>query len=139
MSFGLTEHFLGDKRVQINKAHFDLLKPGGLAIISVPNKWNLPYQISKFFAQRLGYWKVGEEYPYDRAELAGICDKLQVRNYWFMGDSLITSLQMINPIWVAKKILRVKEKPDISQSLKERGTFLDQYLSYALVLCASMD
>ena len=29
MSFGLTEHFKGPKRFAINKAHFDLLRPGG--------------------------------------------------------------------------------------------------------------
>ena len=136
MSFGLTEHFAGPERLAINKTHFDLCRQKGMVLISVPNKWNLPYRASKFFAQKLGYWKVGEEYPYDRNELAEICRKLGVADYRFFGDSFISSLQMVNPIWIGQKILRRKPKPNITGICKEWGTPLDQYISYALVLCA---
>ncbi len=63
MSFGLSEHFKGNHRVLINKAHFDVLRPDGIALISVPNKNNPPYRIFKFIAERTGRWTVGEEYP----------------------------------------------------------------------------
>jgi 2-polyprenyl-3-methyl-5-hydroxy-6-metoxy-1,4-benzoquinol methylase len=52
MSFGLTEHFKGTSRVAITKAHFDVLKKGGLTFISVPNKYNLPYWIWRLVTQR---------------------------------------------------------------------------------------
>ena len=64
MSFGLTEHFLGADRVNINKAHFQVLREGGISFISVPNKYNPPYIIYKYFSQLLGRWKVGMEIPY---------------------------------------------------------------------------
>lgn len=135
MSFGLTEHFKGEERIKINKAHFDLLKKGGLAFISVPNKYNIPYQIYKTLAQFLGFWRVGEEYPYSRAELTAVCKKIAIKDYFFFGDSLWYSLNFISPIPVIKKLLKIKEIPDISKVKKEAGTFLDQYFSYALVLC----
>ncbi len=36
MSFGLTEHFTGAARETINRAHFDVLRPGGLAFPMEP-------------------------------------------------------------------------------------------------------
>lgn len=37
MSFGLAEHFKGVERVKIIKNHFDVLRKGGMAFISIPN------------------------------------------------------------------------------------------------------
>src|SRR5208282_847608 len=102
MSFGLTEHFLGDDRLRIYKAHFDLVKPGGLVAISAPNKYCPPYRIMRYLARQLGYWMVGEEYPYSRRELRDICNKLMVNEYFFFGDSFISSLELINPIALFK-------------------------------------
>ena len=49
MSFGTVEHFEGEKRFLIAKAHFDLVRPGGLVIISVPNRLFFPHEILNFF------------------------------------------------------------------------------------------
>jgi hypothetical protein len=135
MSFGLTEHFKGIERININKAHFDVLRSGGIALISVPNKRNLPYRIYKFVAENTGKWPVGEEYPYTRKEFTKICQQIGIKEYSFFGDSLIGSLNFINPFKVFKKVFRIKENLNPSKIKKENGTFLDQYLSYALVLC----
>ena len=135
MSFGLTEHFKGEERININKAHFDVLRNGGLALISVPNKYNLPYRIFKFVAERTGKWGVGEEFPYSRNELSNICQQIGIKEYSFFGDSLIWSFNFINPLKIFRKALKLKENINISTIKKESGTFLDQYLSYALVLC----
>jgi hypothetical protein len=78
MSFGLAEHFRGTKRIKINKAHFDVLRKGGIAFISVPNKHNPPYRISKFVAEHTGRCTVGEEYPYSRKELRNICEQIGI-------------------------------------------------------------
>lgn len=135
MSFGLTEHFTGEDRIIINRSHFDVLKKGGITFISVPNKYNLPYRTYKFLSEITGHWKVGEEYPYSRRELKNVCKKIGINDYWFIGDSLWTSFRFINPFTIVKKLLKKYSKPVNSKIKKEKGTFLDQYISYALVLC----
>lgn len=135
MSFGLTEHFKGAERININKAHFDVLRNGGIALISVPNKYNLPYRIFKFVAEHTGKWPVGEEFPYTRKEFGKICQQIGIKEYFFIGDSLTGSFNFINPFKVLKKVFKFKENLNTSKIKKESGTSLDQYLSYALVLC----
>lgn len=129
-SFGLTEHFINNNRIIANKAHFDVLKKRGVFFISVPNKSCPPYRIHKKFMELLGFWKVGEEYPYSRKEFIDICKKIGVEKYGFFGSSIITSLNFINPYKALKKVLKVKN----SKIKKEKGTSLDKYFGYALVL-----
>lgn len=135
MSFGLTEHFTGENRLIINKVHFDVLKKGGMAFISVPNKCNLPYRIFKFVAEHVGIWHVGEEYPYSRKEFKKICRHIGILEYSFFGDSFLHSFSFISPIKAIRKIFKLKKNLNISGIKREKGTFLDQYLGYALVLC----
>lgn len=137
LSFGLTEHFKGNDRVLINKAHFDVLRPGGVALISVPNKYNPPYRLFKFVAERTNRWSVGEEYPYSRKEFRDICRKIGIEKYSFFGDSLYSSIyfiRFISPVWVLRKLFGIKQDPAKVVIKKEKGCFLDQYLSYSLVL-----
>jgi len=135
MSFGLAEHFRGTKRIKINKAHFDVLRKGGIAFISVPNKHNPPYRIFKFVAEHTGRWTVGEEYPYSRKELGNICGQIGITRYSFLGESLFASFDFITraPRAIIRKLFKLKSNVGISRK-KERGTFLDEYLSYALVV-----
>ena len=137
MSFGLAEHFKGPDRVHIIQSHFDLLKPKGLTFISVPNRYNPPYRVYKFVAQKLGpeIWKVGEEYPFSRRELARICRECGGREFGFFGDSFFSSFRFLNPVQAVRKLLKRKRR-QVSQERKETGTFLDSYFSYALVLYA---
>ena len=139
MSFGLSEHFRGKERLLINKSHIDVLKRGGIALISVPNSLNLPYRIYKLAAETLGLWKAGEEYPYTRGELKSICARLGIKRYVFVGDSIYSSLNFINPVRVVRKMLGRRPKPALARVRLEKGTPLDQYFSYALVLCAFKD
>jgi 2-polyprenyl-3-methyl-5-hydroxy-6-metoxy-1,4-benzoquinol methylase len=133
MSYGLTEHFSGGDRVKINKVHFDVLKPGGMAIISVPNRYNPPYRIYKYLAEITGRWQVGEEYPYSRREFRDICREIGVAEYSFLGDSLFWSFNFISKI--LRHVFNIKKGVDVSRIKRERGTVLDQYLSYSLILC----
>jgi len=128
MSFGLAEHFKDTERVKVIKSHIDLIKPKGIVLISVPNKINPPYRIHKFIMAALGVWKFGEEYPFSRQEFKKISQVLRIKKVHFLGDSLISSFRFINPFLLLKKKLGIKR-----QVKKERGTFLDQYLSYSLV------
>ncbi len=157
MSFGLAEHFLGDKRTGFLKAHLDLLNDGGLTFISVPNTHNPPYRLHKWITERTGRWGAGEEYPFSRQEFESYCAQLGVGEFGFFGDSLLRSKKFLNPLkWLPR---RKKKTPQHSNATtestsvnggtvqskrpyrrrlprRERGTSLDAYYSYALVLWA---
>lgn len=137
MSFGLAEHFKGFDRIRINRAHFDLLRKGGIAFISVPNRNNLPYRISKFIEESTGKWPFGEEIPYSRGELRSVCHQLGITRYMFFGDSFLKSFKRISyPSRVMGRVFG-RNPPTKMHIIKEEiPSFLDAYLSYALVLCA---
>ncbi len=132
MSFGLAEHFTGQNRKKIINAHMKPLKKGGLTFISVPNQHNPPYRIYKFLAEKAGMWSVGEEYPYSRRELKHICEQQGIESYDFIGDSFYWSLNFINPIRIIKKLLKMET--NYYSTKKQRGSILDSYISYAIVL-----
>lgn len=136
MSFGLAEHFHGKDRINIIKSHFNVLKTGGITFISVPNKLCLPYRIYRFLAKLAKKWTVGEDYLFSRKEFIKICNNMGIFDYSFFGDSIFHSFSFINPILVLNEICGKKfEIKHISQR-KEKGTALDEYFSYALVLYA---
>ncbi len=137
MSFGLAEHFIGEERIRIIESHLDVLRPGGVTFISVPNKANPPYRLYKLLTERTSLWNVGEEYPFSRREFESICGRLGVREYSFLGDSLLESRRFVDPVAAARKILRKKPRMERSRLRRQRGTFLDDRFAYALVLCAA--
>lgn len=137
LSFGLNEHFEGEKRQQIAAAHLEVLKAGGLAFISVPNKLCPPYRLFKFAAQRTGKWKFGEEYPFTRMELEALGRKLGAAEVSILADSFISSFDFINPfkaLAIVRKLLNLRDDFDPAKLRPELGTPVDSYLSYALVL-----
>lgn len=69
LSSGVIEHFRGDERTQVIRAHHDVLVPGGMSIISVPNAHCLPYRLWKVYLERRGCWPYGMEIPYTKREL----------------------------------------------------------------------
>ncbi len=72
VSLGVTEHFVGDERRQVTAAHYNVLKPNGMAMISVPHAWCLPYRCWKFYLERRGWWPYGQEIPYSKREIKSI-------------------------------------------------------------------
>ncbi|OGF46218.1 MAG: hypothetical protein A2452_13430 [Candidatus Firestonebacteria bacterium RIFOXYC2_FULL_39_67] len=140
MSFGLAEHFKGKQRTDVLKAHLDLVRAGGVVIISVPNKYNPFYMLYKTVFEFFGKYPV-EEYPFTRNELRKYCVSNQINDYYFIGDSIMYSLNYlycliyrINPFVIFKKIFKIKNKYYISKIKKEKGTIIDAYFGYALVL-----
>jgi SAM-dependent methyltransferase len=139
MSFGLTEHFRGHDRLAATAAHLDLLRSGGIAFISVPNRHSPPYRFFRLLARLPGLssaWRVGDEHPYSRRELGNLCRRLEIADYAFIGDSFLSSWRFVSPVRAAKRLLRIVDAPRLSSIRPERGTFLDAWISYALVLCA---
>jgi SAM-dependent methyltransferase len=72
MSFGLCEHFLGDRRAAIVRAHLDVLRPGGIAFLGVPNRLAPAYRLWMGLLKTRGTWTLGTEEPFGAGELAGL-------------------------------------------------------------------
>lgn len=69
LSIGVIEHFKGFERTRTLRAHHDVLRPGGMTLISVPNSWCGPYRAWKAYLELRGRWPYGMEIPYTRREL----------------------------------------------------------------------
>ena len=70
-SFGLCEHFTGERRQAIVAAHLTFVRAGGVAIIGVPNRRSFPYRAWMGFLKWRGSWPLGTEVPFDAKELTG--------------------------------------------------------------------
>lgn len=70
MSFGLCEHFLGDRRRAVVAAHLTPLRSGGVAFIGVPNRLAPVYRLWKGVLTRRGTWPLGTEEPFTVGELS---------------------------------------------------------------------
>jgi 2-polyprenyl-3-methyl-5-hydroxy-6-metoxy-1,4-benzoquinol methylase len=131
MSFGMAEHFRGDERIKAIKAHFDVLKNGGITFISVPNKYNPPYRFYKFVSELTNRWTVGEEYPFSRREMRNIVKGMNPKEYFFFGDSFISSFNFFLRTPFIRKYLTIRQSEKA-----ETKCLLDQYFSYSIVLYA---
>lgn len=134
ISIGLTEHFKGKRRIEIHKIHLDVLKKGGLSFISVPNKNNIPYRIFKLVSEITKTWKFGEEYPFSRKELQTICKKVNGEYVTILGDELYKSIKFLLPANFLRRFFRVGSPRCSEEIREERGSVLDQFLGYSLVL-----
>ncbi len=131
MSFGVAEHFKGEDRLRIIKAHYDVLKSGGITFISVPNINCLPYRIYRFI-MHLKKREAIECYPYSKREFQKIADECTMGSCYFIGFSYRDTY---NPLaFYKRKKGSIKE---VSRIKKEKPSFLDQYLGRGIVFCGS--
>ena len=72
MSFGLAEHFLGERRKQVVAAHVQAARPGGLALLGVPNRYAPAYRLWKAALEARGTWPLGTEEPFSARELTAL-------------------------------------------------------------------
>ena len=77
-SVGLVEHFgPADTRAAV-RAHFDVLRPGGTAIITFPTPTPL-YRLARRFLEVTGMWKFPDERPLQPPEvIAALRDRADV-------------------------------------------------------------
>jgi len=71
LSVGLIEHFDEKGTRKAIKAHFDLLKKNGLAVITFPTPTFL-YRIARFIAEKMGLWIFHDERPLQIKEVLEI-------------------------------------------------------------------
>ena len=69
LSSGVVEHFKGGERTRAIRAHRAVMRPGGLAVISVPHAWCVPYRLWKLYLDLLRRYPYGMEIPYTRREI----------------------------------------------------------------------
>lgn len=125
MSFGTAEHFVGKKRIKFIQTHFDVLKEGGIALICVPNKWNLPYRLWMFLSKSFERWNFGEEYPFSIKELKEIGKKIGV-TFDFIGVYLLgNKFHFLKRI---RRLLKIPDRKDYRKMSRQIGTPLDKYL-----------
>lgn len=92
MSFGVAEHFTGGARAGVFSSHAAVLRPGGLAFISVPNARCLPYRVWKFAKEALGTWEYGTEVPFSEGELLRLCSAAGIGEAEVFGSGFLFAL-----------------------------------------------
>lgn len=84
-SVGLVEHFDPDQSRIVAARHFDLVRPGGIVVITAPTP-TLPYRMTRGAAERLGLWAFPDERPMAPAEVesldAGRGTRLAAATLW---------------------------------------------------------
>jgi SAM-dependent methyltransferase len=84
-SVGLIEHFDAPRTRQAVLAHFDVLRPGGVAIITFPAP-TLLYRLTRGLSETLGLWQFPDERPLKPPEvLAAVRERgevLLVKTLW---------------------------------------------------------
>lgn len=97
-SLGLIEHFPVEDTAKMIRSHFDLLKVGGIAIITFPTPTFL-YSTIRFFSEKLGLWIFHDERPLKIEEVTQT-----IKNYAEVLDSKIMwSMLLTQAIIVVKK------------------------------------
>ena len=92
MSFGLCEHFLGERRQAVVAAHLELLRPGGIAFLGVPNRHAPAYRLWMAVLKHRGTWPLGTEEPFSAAELTALARAAGGRPLGAVHGSFLGSL-----------------------------------------------
>ena len=92
MSFGTIEHYRSPERFQMAKAHLDLVRPGGVIVISVPNRLFFPHEMLKSCLQKENKWHLGYEGAFRRQELFQLAGRLGLKNAKVCGSAFISDL-----------------------------------------------
>jgi glycosyltransferase involved in cell wall biosynthesis len=102
-SVGLIEHFDEENTARTIGAHFDLLKPGGLAIITYPTPTWL-YRVTRRIAEIAGQWIFWDERPLGHQEVERTVSnrgQILVRktNWWiFLTQGIVVARKHLEPI-----------------------------------------
>ncbi len=74
-SVGLVEHFSPSDTARAVRAHFKLVKPSGLVIVTFPTPTKL-YRVARAVCEFIGVWKFPDERPLDPEEVLSVAREL---------------------------------------------------------------
>ena len=114
---GVIEHFTDKNKIKIIKKMWQLVKPGGMMLISVPNIFDIPFMLAKQLLIMRGKWGFGEEDNMSANRIkklffqAGINDSVQtfcynpIVGWWFFpyGKELTGWLGLNKLSWHQRK------------------------------------
>jgi SAM-dependent methyltransferase len=111
VSSGVIEHFEEGERTRSVRAHLELLRAGGMTIISVPNARCAPYRLWKKYLELRGCWPYGVEIPYTRRELVsrieqagGVSEGVLGVGFWqSVGDHWVRNILKGRADWVDRR------------------------------------
>lgn len=92
MSFGLCEHFLGERRLGVVRAHLDLVRTGGVAMLGVPNRYAPVYRLWIATLMARGSWPLGTEVPFSASELRTLATRAGGRPLTTAYGSFVASV-----------------------------------------------
>ena len=95
-----------------------------------------PIAVLETEARTIRWRRMGEEYPFSRAELRAICRELGIEGCGFLGESLLASARFLAPTRTRLWWGRLRDRLRLPRVKMVPGTPLDAYLSYALVMYA---
>lgn len=146
MSFGTVEHFRAPLRERMCKVHWDLVKPGGAVVISVPNILFLPHEFLKWLLMIKGKWFLGYEGSFTPWELKRVARHLEPEVLDFQGSDVIDDLRKYWRIVTGTRTWRrlfPQWKPIPNHSKRLGGTYkppgrlkslVNRYLSHEITL-----
>ena len=109
-SVGLIEHFDAPRTRQAALSHFDVLRPGGTAIITFPTP-TLLYRITRGLAEMFGMWQFPDERPLKKAEvLAAVSER---------GDVVMTKI--LWPLILTQGIVVVRKHAEPARAPQVEG------------------
>ncbi len=89
MSFGTVEHFRSPMRERMCRAHLDMVRPGGVVVVSVPNLFFLPHEILKRLLVLRGKWFLGYEGSFTPRELRSVGRNLRLDAREYHGTDVV--------------------------------------------------
>ena len=94
-SIGLVEHFDVERTHQAVLAHFDVLRPGGTAIITFPTP-TLLYRITRSLIETAGMWKFPDERPLQPPEvIAAIRERADILSQKTLWPLILTQHMVV--------------------------------------------
>lgn len=147
MSFGTVEHFRPPLRYEMCRAHWELVRPGGIVVISVPNIFFLPHEILKRLLIMRGKWFLGYEGSFTPWELRRVGQQLGLRHLEMHGTNLTDDIskywrlikgtglwKKVFPWWASKSENDEVQKDDFESSHGKMRCLVNRYLGHDITL-----
>lgn len=110
MSFGTAEHFFDEDRQTIFDVHRRVLRPGGITLVWVPNRWGLLFHAGVAVRQKLGRVTCPvDEIPFSRGELAERASRAGLRVVRIVGADYLRN-DFNNFIVNLRRLCRLPER-----------------------------